>query len=154
MGKFTEEFFGFPIKIYDGFSLKKALEEEDKPGTDAPVSIDWIVGHVKIPAKDLHRIMWHDGFSRERSVGEVAEKGFDLTIVVSDVHGEFVCTWPRKKFEEKIDAFVEKYEDEQKKRIAGLMDSTGPMYITGVDPFKDMGFDKPEDWQEPKKPEE
>lgn len=108
MGKFTDDFFSFPIKVYDGFSLKKALEEEDKETTEGPLPIDWVMGWVKIPAKDLHKLMWHDGFSRERNVKEVATEGFDLTIVVSDIHGEFVSTWPRKKFEQKIDEFMEK----------------------------------------------
>lgn len=110
MGKFTDDFFVFPIKIYDGFSLKKAMEQEGKEDTDTPVPIDWIVGHVRIPARDLHKIVWHDGFSRERTVGDVAEKGFDLTIVSSDIYGEFICTWSRKKFEAKLDEFMEQWE--------------------------------------------
>lgn len=110
MTKFTDEFFGFPIKIYDGFSLKKALEEEDKEGVDGPIPIDWIVGYVKLPAKDLHKLMWHDGFSRDRIVSDVAENGFDVTTVVCEPHGEFMCTWPRKKFETKLDEFMEKWE--------------------------------------------
>lgn len=114
MGKFTEEFFMFPIKIYDGFSLKKAMKEEDSEDTKGPVPIDWIVGHVRIPAKDLPKIMWHDGFSREKSVEEVAEKGFDLTIVMSDIYGEFVCTWPRKKFEVRLDEFMESRQVESR----------------------------------------
>lgn len=110
MGKFTDDFFSFPIKVYDGFSLKKALEEEDKGDTEAALPIDWVMGWVKIPAKDLHKLMWHDGFSRERNVKDVADEGFDLTIVVSEYHGEFVSTWPRKKFEQKLDEFMEKWE--------------------------------------------
>jgi len=108
MSKFTDDFFTFPIKVYDGFSLKKAMEEEDKDATEAPVPIDWVAGWVKIPARDLYKMMWHDGFSRERNVKDVAEEGFDLTIVVSAVWGEFVCTWSRKKFEAKLDEFMAK----------------------------------------------
>lgn len=110
MSKFTDDFFGFPIKIYDGFSLKKALEQEDKEGVDVPIPIDWIVGHVKLPAKDLHKLMWHDGFSRDRTVSDVAENGFDVTTVVLEPYGEFMCTWPRKKFEEKLNEFMEKWQ--------------------------------------------
>lgn len=113
MSKFTEDFFGFPIKIYDGFSLKKALEEEDKEGVDGPVPIDWIVGYVKIPAKDLTKLMWHDSFSRDRTVSDVAENGFDVTTVVCEPHGEFMCTWQRKKFEQKLDEFMEKWKASQ-----------------------------------------
>lgn len=111
MSKFTDDFFSFPIKIYDGFSLKKAMKEEED--TDGPVPIDWIVGQVRLPAKDLHRMMWHDGFSRDRTVSDVAENGFDMTSVVHDDYGEFMCTWPRKKFEQKLDEFMEKWNTEK-----------------------------------------
>lgn len=109
MSKFTDDFFGFPIKIYDGFSLKKAMEEEDKEGVNVPVPIDWIVGYVKLPARDLYKLMWHDGFSRDRTVSDVAETGFDVTTVVLEPYGEFMCTWTRKKFEEKLNEFMEKW---------------------------------------------
>lgn len=118
MSKFTDDFFAFPIKIYDGFSLKKALEEEDKEGVDGPVPIDWIVGYVRLPAKDLHKMMWHDGFSRDRTVSDVAENGFDVTTVVHDNYGEFMCTWPRKKFEDKLNEFMEKWSAEQELKKA------------------------------------
>ena len=108
MHKFTDDFFGFPIKVYDGFSAKKAMEAQDKDTTDEPVPIDLIAGWAKIPAKDLPKMMWHDGFSRERKVEEVAKNGFDLTMVFSDIYGDFVCTWTRKKFEEKLNEFMEK----------------------------------------------
>lgn len=114
MSKFTEDFFSFPIKVYDGFSLKKAMEQEERDSTDEPVPIDWVVGWVKIPVRDLPKMMWHDGFSRERKVEEVANEGFDLTIVVTDVYGEFVCTWPRKKFEDKLNEFMVKYHTRAK----------------------------------------
>jgi hypothetical protein len=124
MNKFTDDFFSFPIKVYDGFSLKKAMEAEDKDTTEAPVPIDWVTGWVKIPAKDLHRMMWHDGFSRERTVEEVAKEGFDLTIVVNDNYGDFVCTWPRKKFEQKLDEFMEKWENSKPQGMSVMGFST------------------------------
>lgn len=128
---FIDEFFVFPIKIYDGYSLKRAMREEEDNESSGPVPIDWIVGHVRMPGKDLHRIIWHDGFSRERKVEEVAEKGFDLTIVTSDVHGEFVCTWPRKKFEAKLDEFMEKFDARLNDQIKLPF-----MYIKGTDSFQ------------------
>lgn len=139
MNKFTDDFFTFPIKVYDGFSLKKAMEEEDRTNTETPVPIDWVTGMVKIPAKDLHRIMWHDGFSRERTVKEAAEEGFDLTIVISDIWGEFVCTWSRKKFEERLNEFVEKWRANQPQIFT---------YTSAIDPFKPSSPQGPE-----KKPE-
>ena len=118
MNKFTDDFFTFPIKVYDGFSLKKAMEEEEKVATDAPVPIDWVAGWIRVPVRDLPKMMWHDGFSRERNVKDVAEEGFDLTIVVTDTYGEFVSTWPRKKFEAKLDEFMNKYQTKAKDYLA------------------------------------
>jgi hypothetical protein len=113
MNKFTDNFFGFPIKVYDDFSAKKAMDAEDKDTTNEPVPIDWIVGWAKIPVSDLHKLMWHDGFSRDRKVEQVASEGFDLTMVCSNTLGDFVCTWPKKKFEEKINEFMEKRRESQ-----------------------------------------
>lgn len=109
MGKFTDDFFMFPIKIYDGFSLRKALKEEEDEFNSAPVPIDWVTGFARIPGRDLDKLMWHDGFSRDRSVESVAQEGFDTTVVISDIYGEFISTWPRKKFEAKLDEFMEKW---------------------------------------------
>lgn len=143
MSKFTDDFFGFPIKLYDGFSLKKAMEEEEKVGVDAPVPIDWIVGMVKLPAKDLVRLMWHDGFTRDRTVKDVAENGFDTTTVICEPHGEFICTWPRKKFEEKLNDFMEKWN--ASKTPAPLLPyiQIEPFYIAPGDEFTTTSGEEP-----------
>lgn len=137
MGKFTEEYFVFPIKIYDGYSLKRAMKQEEESENEGPVPVDWVLGHVRIPGRDMYKAIWHDGFSRERTVSEVADKGFDLTVVLSDVYGDFVCTWPRKKFEAKLDEFMEKYEEalraSMKEQIAGSV----PVYMTGFTDFRE-----------------
>lgn len=106
--KFTEKFFSFPIKIYDGFSLEKALKEEEV--TDEPKDADWISGTFKLPASELASMAWHDGFSRNRNVEEVAKEGFDITVICSNSYGDMTCMWPRKKFEEKLNEFYEKLE--------------------------------------------
>lgn len=108
--KFTEGYFAFPIKIYDGSSLGKAQKLEDI--IDIPTTADWIAGMVKLPGREFieNRIFWHDGFSRDRGVEEVASEGFDLTVVCTDLYGDFTCTWDRKKFEEKLNEFIAKYE--------------------------------------------
>lgn len=140
MGKFTEEYFVFPIKIYDGYSLKRAMKQEEESENEGPVPVDWVVGHVRIPGRDMYKAIWHDGFSRERTVSEVADKGFDLTVVLSDVYGDFVCTWPRKKFEAKLDEFMEQYEEVQRKNLEKAMGATGITYVTGFDPYKDASL--------------
>jgi hypothetical protein len=136
MTKFTDDFFTFPIKIYDGFSLKKALKEEDEEGVDGPVPIDWIVGYVRLPAKDLPRMMWHDAFSRDRTVSDVAENGFDATAVVSHEYGEFMCTWPRKKFEDKLNEFIEKWRESQ---MPVLTATNFPIIVEPVNPLPSPG---------------
>ena len=112
MGKFTDRSFGFPIKIYDGFSLKRAMEIEDN--TSEQQEADWVSGTFKLPCSELEDLSWHDGFSRGRSVEDVVAEGFDLTIVFSPIHGELTCTWPRKEFEARLNAFVDKLEKDGK----------------------------------------
>lgn len=110
MAKFTDDYFIFPIKIYDGFSLRRALDQEEKEMVDAPVPADWILGYARLSAKEFEdrRVCWYDFYSRESSVEQAAKEGFDQTMVVSDRYGEFGCMWPRKKFEEKLNEFMEK----------------------------------------------
>jgi hypothetical protein len=106
--KFTDRFFEFPIKIYDGFSLKKAMEQEE--ALDAPVDADWVRGYIKIPAAAITDIYWYDVFSKGRTVEEIADKGFDATAIVHPDLGEFECTWRREKFENELNSFVERLE--------------------------------------------
>lgn len=105
---YTDGFFSFPIKIYDGFSLKKAMQEED--ASDSPVDADWAAGMIKIPLKEFvkGRVFWHEGFSKDRNVEDVVKEGFDTTIVYAQNCGEFTCTWPIKKFEARLNAFMER----------------------------------------------
>lgn len=110
MGKFTDRFFVFPIKIYDNASLKRALDQEATTGEVAEA--DWIEGKFRFPAIDLDGITYHESFSRDRQIDAVLREGFDLTSVYSPIHGEMVCTWPMKKFEEKLNDFMDRYEKE------------------------------------------
>ena len=142
MDKFTDDVFGFPIKIYDGFSLRKAMEQEEKEEISEPVPADWVMGYVRIPGRGLERLIWHDGFSRERSVKEVAESGFDLTIIVSDVYGDFACTWPRRKFEEKLNEFMEKHKERNR--------NSNPFINAEFVPLGSFVLPGPEEPKEPK----
>lgn len=110
MSRFTDKFFAFPIKIYDGFSLKRALEKEEEEGSDTPEPIDWVSGIARIPKSEVDILSWHDGFSRDRTVEQAATEGFDQTSVITLNYGDFICTWPRKRFEEKLNEFMDKFE--------------------------------------------
>ncbi len=114
MNKFTDRFFTFPIKIYDSASLIRVMEAEES--MNMKMEGEWISGVARVPSKDMFDITWQDGYSNGRSIEEVNKEGFDLTIVYIERYGEFTCTWPRRKFEEKLNAFMatqpeEKQED-------------------------------------------
>lgn len=98
--KYTDRFFSFPIRIYDG----KTIQDIEEGGEG-----DWIVGVVRMPFEDMRYSCWYDGFSRDKGVEEVSEKGFDATIVSNKMHGQFNCIWNRKRFEEKLNEGMEKY---------------------------------------------
>ncbi len=111
MNKFTDRFFAFPIKIYDSLSLGRAMEFEESVGMKADA--EWITGVARISAKDLENITWQDGYSNGRTIVEVKEEGFDLTIVYTEIWGEYICMWTRKKFEEKLNEFMARQPQEK-----------------------------------------
>lgn len=111
MNKFTERFFAFPIKIYDSSSLKQGQLFEEDP--NVIIEGDWISGIARVGLLELENMSWQDGYSSGRSIDEVREEGFDTTVIYFETHGEYVCTWPRKKFEEKLNDFVAKQPKEE-----------------------------------------
>ena len=112
--KFTDKFFKFPIKIYDGASarqlIKKELKNLDTGEHDDEEDIDWVQGDVKIPFWALENLFYHEGYTSGRSMEDVAKNGFDLTYVSHTVYGDFECLWPLDKFEYKLNSFVDTYE--------------------------------------------
>lgn len=103
-----ERFFEFPIRIYDGFSLERAYELEDN--ISQRVEGDWIIGKAKVPFEAVTSMAWHDIFSRAKGVDDVEKEGFDLTYIRTKDYGEFMCTWGRKEFEERLGKFMDKFE--------------------------------------------
>ena len=110
--KFTDRFFAFPIRIYDKRSLEKVLNQEDLEDivTTEPA---WVRGEVKFPVNELEGIIWHDGFKTGRNVKEVAEKGFDLTVIHSEKYGLFFCLWKKEEFEQRLNDFIEQFESKE-----------------------------------------
>lgn len=103
--KFTDGLFEFPVRIYDGFSVRKAIKDEET--TDIPQNADWVLGYAEIPINEYEGC--HDYFDRGRSVQEVATEGFDGTIIMTKHMGDFISVWDRKKFRDRINAFAEEY---------------------------------------------
>lgn len=103
--KHTDTFFLFPIKIYQDSDT----EVEEKPSYE---EIDWAVGYARLPLKELYNLTWMDGYSKTKTGEQAIKEGFDLTQVISEIYGKYICTWPRKKFESKLNDFIEKLEKE------------------------------------------
>lgn len=112
--KYSEKFFKFPIRVYDEFSLVKAMVKEDRNFSEAkdpdeidgPEKGDWVMGFARVPYKEI--LGWVDHFEEGTNVKDVHEKGFDMTMVLTRTMGRFECIWKREKFESKLNEFVEK----------------------------------------------
>lgn len=107
--KHTDKFFLFPIKVYnEGFK------------DDEPEDSDWVLGYARIPLNELYDITWFDCYTKGKDVAEVSKKGPDLTQIYSERFGRYICLWDRKKFESKINDYMEKLEkqitDEENKK--------------------------------------
>src|SRR5690242_7946293 len=103
--KFTECFFQFPTRIYDGFDMEKARKEEELQGQ----SIDsfWMPGTCRIKHTDI--VGWFDSFSRGKDKDDIEKDGCDITVVETLTLGPIACRWRKDKFERELDAFVEKF---------------------------------------------
>lgn len=111
---FTDKFFKFPIKVYDGFSVKDAERKEEDMGV--PIEATWYKGWTKIPVKELlkGRFYWYEGFSKGT---DVVKDGMDMTIVYFERYGNFSCVWTRDVFEKKLNEFMEKWETKAEKEV-------------------------------------
>lgn len=110
--KYTDTFFKFPIKIYDGYSALTAEKEEDKiseeTGEYSPVPVSFTVGVKAIPLDAISG--WMDVYTKEHTLEEVDAHGFPHTLVSTE-HGDYLCTWKRKYFEEKLNKFVQTLDE-------------------------------------------
>lgn len=115
--KFTSEYFMFPIKVYDGVSLRELMKNKEEFGEETREEADWIAGKVRIPLKEFlkHRVWWHEGYSKSMTVADVAKEGFDVTVVYVERMGEFTCTWTMKEFEDRLNRAIERYESTDEK---------------------------------------
>ena len=111
--KYTDKWFKFPVRIYDGFSVHKAILIEDKKlaenleDIDKPEVPDWVMGYARIPISEI--TSWVDYYSEGRETSDVAKEGFDLTLVETKNLGKFECVWKRDRFEEELNKYAEKF---------------------------------------------
>lgn len=112
--EYTDGLFEFPIKVYDGFSVRKALKQEEEYET--PMDGDWIEGFAEIPFTEIKGII--DYFSKGRTLEEVAKEGFDSCIVMTHNYGDFVANISRIEFRKRLNAFASKYANEVEDLVA------------------------------------
>lgn len=112
---YTDKFFTFPIRIYDPESIidiqmerEQAMREGAAPDEIPKMRPNWIVAKQKCLPEDI--IAYSETFSEDKNDFEAIERdGFPSCLVYLDgMNDTFMCTWPLKKFEEKLNEFVEK----------------------------------------------
>lgn len=104
--KYTDRFFEFPIRVYDRFTAQKAEAEEKIH--DIPQEGDWAAGKAKLPYDSISA--WTDYFDSTQGVDGVLQDGFKYTMVFTFGDGAFISTWEKSKFEDRLNAYAEKYE--------------------------------------------
>lgn len=108
--KYTENFFKFPIRV-SKYEYKKE-EGDDEPS----LTSEWVRGIARLPLEEI--VSWYDAFSEERDVKDVAENGFDITILETRSLGEFIVNMKREKFEDLLNKFAQK-KDKNEEEIEG-----------------------------------
>lgn len=108
---YTDRWFEFPVRVYDGFEFVKTMIKEEKDfDRDAenaqPIESDWVVGIASVLPENI--LGWSDSFSKMVNVEQVEKEGFDLLIVETKNQGEMMCTWKREKFKKKLNEFMNK----------------------------------------------
>lgn len=109
--KFTERFFKFPIRYIDEYGIAKLQEEitetkklpEDQPNIASVNSI------YKLPYGEVDG--WQEINPPETKFEDIAggkKEGLQCTMVYTKTHGDLLCSWNVKKFEEKLDEYHEK----------------------------------------------
>ena len=69
---------------------------------------EWAAGIARVPFQEI--VLWSDYFDSQQGIKGVKENGFQYTLVCTSKDGDFISTWDRLKFEEKLNEYVENYE--------------------------------------------
>lgn len=101
---YTDDLFPLPIRVYDQFSIRKADKREED--LDQPTSPDWVAGVVDIPLEEV--VGFGDFFDSGRAAEDIADEGFDGTIVFTRSMGEFTCILQRKELKRRLNEFSKK----------------------------------------------
>ena len=105
--KYSDRFFKFPVRVTDIY-LAESLEKKAELSGEKP-SIPTVDGYIKLPYSDIEG--YQEMYPPETDFEDVINKGFQCTLVFTKKHGDILCSWDLKKFEEKLDGYVAKLEE-------------------------------------------
>ena len=111
--KYTDGLFSFPVRVYDGFSIRRAQKREED--LKMPVDGEWVEGRARIPYSEIKGMI--DYFSIGRSPEDVVREGFDCCIVMTNSFGDFICNMPQSKLEKELNIFADRYEEIVEKMV-------------------------------------
>ena len=96
MDKFTDNYFGFPVKVHEKISSGR---DENK----------WVAGIARVPGQWFidDKVSWYEDMDSNRGVEDFEDKGLDeLTVIIDSENCHYQCLWDRKKFEDKLNDFM------------------------------------------------
>jgi hypothetical protein len=106
--KYGDKFFKFPVKLYLTKDIQERDDLEERLGIELKKEsedLEFVVGWESIDIQDI--CGYGTIFSRNKSLTDVKENGFDATVVYLKQGKEIGCSWAPKKFEEKLNAFAD-----------------------------------------------
>lgn len=112
---YTDRYFKILIRLSDEFKLMKIQEDLEKNTTlpdNAPI-VDTVDALYCI--KDYKTIIsYQEMYPPEVDFDSIMDKGFNCTLVtikIDNILESVLCSWPVKKFEEKLNQHVNKIEE-------------------------------------------
>jgi len=103
-----DEFFRFPVRVYDFFSSIEAQKAVEKDILEKK-KVEYAIGAAVVPLGEI--VGWHDSYMSHRDVESVKENGFDSTLVITRNMGTFMSSWKRAKFEEEYNAYLKNMQE-------------------------------------------
>lgn len=100
--KYTDTYFKIPVRMYEGSdftSLTPGAPIRATIAAKALIHTD-ITGWQEMSFREV------DQFDKD---GNLIVQEFPCTLVNTSTH-DFLCHWPRKKFEEELNKYAEKYD--------------------------------------------
>lgn len=147
--KYSEKFFRFPVRLYLTKDIEKKKDLEERLGIELEdeevADPEYVLGWDCIDLNDIRG--FGTIFSRGKDLETVREEGFDSTVIYLTYGREVGCAWTPKKFEEKLNDFVDKMEEERKREEAERMKETAAVIkvelekqLTSIEPGENLSL--------------